>query len=499
MATLTESVRVSHTPGARRKVLAAAMARTGAGSLVSGLLSIAATKIVASVLGPAGVALLATLQQTRQTALVAATANGQAALVQGISARGGIERREYVRTAALTFGAASAAVLALMCLAPAWAASLTGLGAGRATLIGWVAIQVALLSAYVFLSGLVNALGGLGRLAALQSIAPAVTAAGMFPVVLAMAGGREVLLPMLLAGAAGASVLCAGVVLRGYRHELSSWFRGTGRWWSGASARAFFRVSASMLLGGLAGSAAVLFVRTRIIEAQGFSTAGQFDAAWGISMNQVMLLLTSMQAYYLPSVARARTAAERSAQISTVLNLAALIAAPLLVIATAMKPLLLGLFYSREFGEASAYLRWMLIGDYLKVAGWILSVPLLANADMGMYLAAELTGYLVFAGATLVLVRWRPAAESAAIGFLAMNAAHAIFCAVRAGSRYRYRPERRTVSLWLAGLAAVCAAGWSHWEIRPFQGSTEMFWSLGALAAAGCAARGLTHLERKTS
>src|SRR5262249_37485338 len=63
-----------------------AMSQTGGSSLASGLLSLAATKILAVMLGPAQVALLATLQQIRQTALTGATLNGQTALIQGASA-----------------------------------------------------------------------------------------------------------------------------------------------------------------------------------------------------------------------------------------------------------------------------------------------------------------------------------------------------------------------------------------------------------------------------
>src|SRR5262249_51088963 len=60
MTTATESIRLE--PVAPRKRLAAAMARTGAGSLASGILSVISTKIAAAMLGPSGVALLATLQ-----------------------------------------------------------------------------------------------------------------------------------------------------------------------------------------------------------------------------------------------------------------------------------------------------------------------------------------------------------------------------------------------------------------------------------------------------
>jgi O-antigen/teichoic acid export membrane protein len=435
--------------------------------------------------------LLSTLQQLRQTAVIAATANGQAALVQGVSARTGIERREYARTALVTFAAATSIVAMGMFCAPQWAARATGLGVDRAPLVRWLAVQVVFLGAYTFLAGLVNALGAIGKLALLQSAGPAVIALAMLPTARAVAMGREVELPVMLAGAGAASVGVALWVLRGHRHVLADWFRGTGRWWSWPAARGFFNVSAAMLVGGLAGSAAVVAIRTRILGTQGFAAAGQFDAAWGISMNQVMLVLSSLQIYYLPALARARHPAERSAQISTVLNLAVLAAAPLIVIVTVAKPLVLALFYSHEFGQAATYLRWMLIGDYLKISGWILSVPMLASGDMRMYFAAEITGYAVFVTAAAVLTRWWSPAESAAIAFVLMYVAHTIFCAARAATRYRYRPERSTLTVWLAGLALVAASAVTHWNPSSLEWKSALAWIVVALAAAGAGAIGL--------
>jgi len=498
VTTLTQPVTERPPTAARPRVLAGAaqaMLRTGAGSLSSGLLSMGATKIVAAVVGPPGLALLSTLQQMRTTAVIAATANGQAALVQGVSARTGSERREYARTVLVTFTIFTTTVALAMLLFPQWAARLTGLGVNRAPLVRWIAVQVALLGVYTFLTGLMNALGAIGKLALVQSVGPAVTALAMFPAALAVASGREVDLPMMLAGAAGTGVLAALWILRGHRPKLTEWFRGAGRWLSWDAARGFFNISAAMLVGGLAGSAAVLAVRTRILGTQGFAAAGQFDAAWGISMNQVMLVLSSMQTYYLPALARAHHKAERSAQISTVLNLAVLVAVPLIVMVTVAKPLVLGLFYSHEFGHAATYLRWMLLGDYLKISGWILSMPMLAAGDMRMYFAAEIAGYSVFVAAAALLTRWWPPAESAAIAFVLMYVAHLIFCGARAATRYAYRPERSTLFLWLAGLTLVSLAAVTHWNPDPMHWKSALAWIALAAGAAGAGATALYRHE----
>lgn len=96
----------------------AAMGKTGAGSIASGLLSALGTKMIASMLGPGPVALLQTLQQLRDGAVIAATANGKTALAQGASALQGVVRREYLRAVALAFAAGTFLVAAAMFFAP---------------------------------------------------------------------------------------------------------------------------------------------------------------------------------------------------------------------------------------------------------------------------------------------------------------------------------------------------------------------------------------------
>ena len=91
----------------------AAMGKTGGGSIASGLLGALGTKIVAAMLGPGSIALLATLQQLRDAAVTVATANGRTALVQGASALQGIARREYLRTVALLFSGGTFLVAAV--------------------------------------------------------------------------------------------------------------------------------------------------------------------------------------------------------------------------------------------------------------------------------------------------------------------------------------------------------------------------------------------------
>jgi len=422
-----------------------AMGQSGLGALLSGLLSAAATKILAAVGGPAALAALTTLQQVRQVAVVGATANGQTALVRGASALTGVEQTEYVRTVLCVFGAGTGTVALGMVLFPR------------------LAVVVILSSVLVFASALLNALGAIGRLAVLSVIGSAAMLLGALPAAHAFVEGNgNALVGLLIFSSAVTCAVALGGLL-GFRGQVMGWLRGPGRWWDAEAAFRFAAMSGAMLVSGLAAWGTLLAVRGHITALQGLAVTGQFDAAWGLSMNQVTLVLSSLQTYYLPELARVRGRTQRDAHISSVLTVAALTAAVAIAAVALLKPWLLMGFYSAAFRPAAAYLRWTLLGDYLKVTSWILSIPILASGDMKMFLAADLAAYGVFLAVASGLTPVATAASAAAMAFVAMYAAHLLLCAVYLWRKLRFVPARNAVAAWGAGLCVVTAASALTW------------------------------------
>ena len=441
-----------------------AMAQTGGAALLSSGLNSLAIKLVASGAGPSGVALLATLQQSRQTALVAGTLNGQTALIQGASSLQGIERREFMRTAAALLAAAALAAAILMLLAPGAWTRIAGLPPQNAPLFRGLTAAVILSCGYVFLTALLNALGQVSRLALLQLAAPAAFAILAAPAAAALRGGGTRLLLAALTVSSGTAMAAAALLLEPFRASILGWFRGPGVWWSGQAARRFLSLALSTMSTGLLGSILLISLRGRIARTQGLEVTGQFDAAWTISMNHVTLVLASLQTYYLPLLARTRPAAERATLIAAVLVPAALGASLAIAGIALLKPWVLSVFYSHDFVDGARYLRWTLLGDYLKVASWVLSAPMLASADVRAFVASDLAAWGTFGAAALALSRWMPAADATAIAFVAMYAVHLAIAAVYARRRHAFTPDARTAGAWLGGLGLVSAASAIGWN-----------------------------------
>jgi len=467
----------------------AGMLRSGAGAIASGLLAAAGTKILAVMLGAPAVALLQTLQQIRQAALVAATANGQTALVQGASVRTGRARLEYLRTILGIFLAATATIAALLVMLRERVAAAAGLPQGSGSLVAVLAVAVVFSSGLVFLSALLNAAGQIGRLATLPVLGAAGMAAGAWPAAMAMRAGHPSALPALLAVAAviglGAAAKFTFVGQAG-RLLTGPLLTGLGRWWTWRDAQSFFSISGVMLGTGLMASLGLLAVRARISRSAGLDATGHWDAAWAISMNHVTLVLASLQAGYLPELARARPGKARLRQISTVFAVAILTATPVIVTLVVLRPVVVGALYSGAFQNASAYLRWTLLGDYFKVTAWVLAMPMLASADMGILLATDTLVQAVFLGGSWLLATIRPPAEAAAMGFAL---SYAVCLAVSwwyASRRHGFRFTPRRAALWMGGLALVVGATAATWSDRSVCWPKAAVWmALAAAASAG--------------
>jgi len=441
-----------------------AMAQAGGGSISSGLLSALSTKMIAVALGPSAVALLQTLQQVRQAALVVATGNGQTALVQGACALEGTARANYLRTAATLFCGGTVIAAAALLFAPGSIARWVGMPSTAKHLLVWLALPVVLSAIFVFLNGLVNASGRIGRVAALQVFSSLAMAVGAWPAIVFVRKGQYVALVGLLTFSAGSGVIAAALLLAPDIRKVAGWFRTTRAVWTAGSLAHFLGISGAMLGSGAVSSAALIFVRSRILKAQGLAVAGQFDAAWAISMNHVAVVLASIQTYYLPAFSAARHRQERAALCFRVLTLAILAGAPLVALLVVLKPMILTALYSSEFRAGAMYLRWTLIGDYLKITSWILSVPMIACADMRIFLASDLAVYGIFAGSAVILGRVMPAAESASVAFLCMYAAHLMIGAAYLRFRHGIVPGGGVILIWLAGLALVLGCSARFWS-----------------------------------
>lgn len=352
-------------------------------------------KVVAVLLGPAGVGLVGLYLNLVQTAAtVAALGFGNVGTRQIATAQAEGGEAAVGRTRRALFWGTM--VLALIGAAVFWA--LSGWIArvilddpARAHDVAWLSLAVALTVAAGSQGALLAGLRRVGDLARINVLS------GLVGVALGVAAlwlwGMDGLLALVLVAPVATFLLGHHYVARlGPPAGPPARLPELAREWV-----VMVRLGSAFMVSGLVTVLGFLLARTLVQRELGADALGQFQAAWAIGMTYLGFVLGAMGTDYYPRLTAAmgdRAAAVRLVNEQT--EVALLLCAPVLVAMLGCAPYVIRLLYSAEFGPAVEILRWQLLGDLLKVMSWPLGFVLLAAGAGKTFVLTESLGIGVF-------------------------------------------------------------------------------------------------------
>lgn len=156
----------------------------------------------------------------------------------------------------------------------------------------------------------------------------------------------------------------------------------------------FMVVSATISL------ASMYLIRVVVANSSGVEAVGLFQCAWAISSLYLAAVLQAMGTDYFPRLSEVN---EDNGRVVTLVNeqteIAVLIAGPVVVAMLSFVTLVVLILYSSKFTDAIFILHWMLAGTLLKVISWPLGFIMLAKGRGAVFIASEMLG-----NATLLLL-----------------------------------------------------------------------------------------------
>lgn len=180
----------------------------------------------------------------------------------------------------------------------------------------------------------------------------------------------------------------------------------------------------TMTMSGFLGYAAQLAMRWMITADYGLEKAGVYQAVWVLSVGNLSIILAAAVADYFPRLSRAESSpAELSATVNNQLEILLLIGGPLLVVVTTFAPIELRLLFSGEFESGATVLRWHFAGDVFKLCVWSLSYLLIARKDVSFFLISEIAFNALHVGLYFLLSPHIGFAAAGVSYFVAMLAA----------------------------------------------------------------------------
>jgi O-antigen/teichoic acid export membrane protein len=466
------------------------MLSTGGAGLLGQIIGILTNKILAVVMGPAGVGVYGLYRQLLDTVggLIAIGSSG--GLVQGLSSTEGEARLRRLKAAIMLNGIAillTAFVLVVM--APVIAEKYFIRADPRIeAAVAWLSVPMALIQVASMMWNLVGISRSFNWLAVIM-VTPAVAALVVaYPLAqLAAADDQWGYLGLLIVPPAVQIVLAVPIIHRlGWLREIRA---AVGVKAARADYRHFFRMHGTAVLAYAVSFVMFMVLPPMIVVNYGLDANGYFRVAWVLGVNNLSILLGSIAAYLYPVMSGAKTEEERRQLFDDAAAVMFMLAVPLIAGLILFQPLVIRILFSSAFLPAIDMLHWMLLGSYFKVAQWLFLNVSTTRAHMTLYTVTETGLYLSLLAIGLLAVSlpagqgpipWLTGIEG--IGF-AYFATYVVITAVTlyvTWKQYGVFTRPRLTALWLIGLVVVIGCEFATWRSH----TVDWPWAIGLLLVA---------------
>lgn len=377
---------------------------TGSASLIEVLLRAVKSKVIAVVLGPAGIGLFGVLTAAVSLicAIVGMGLNGSG--VRQVAAAGSKDDLLRVTRVVLTLRRTSL-LLGLLgtALVALFARPIARISAGSEEYAGFLLVLAPLVLLTSVKQGQEALLRGLRQVAALARLRVAAALVGTIVTIpLVLQWGLKGIPPAMLLGG-----VVANIASWWYARKIKLIPMSLAPGDFVREATALFSLGLVFLVTGLQAPSLQYGLRSILLHHNDLNVVGQFLAASTLSHIYVTFILDAMGMDYLPRLTRASedvTASNRLVNEQT--EVAMLVAGPGVVGAVVLAPVLIPLLYSGRFTDAIEVFRWQCLGVLLKVAVWPMGFLLVARGRRFAFLATETLGNAFYIAVFLVLAKY---------------------------------------------------------------------------------------------
>jgi PST family polysaccharide transporter len=421
----------------------------GASSAINVAVAIVRTKVLAALLGPAGLGLMGLYASIVDLAVSVAGMGVSSSGVRQIAAAAGSGDTERiyltlraVRVASLVLGMLGAALVA------AFSAQISSMTFGSDD----YALPVAVLSLAVLLRLIAGGQGaviqGLRRirdLAMVSTVGPFLGSVSGVALVyalredgiaLSLVGSALIVLLVTWTFARNSQVPRRPLAVRQIRQETE----------------ALLKLGSAFMVSGFLMMGAAYLVRTLTLRMEGAEAAGFYHAAWTLGGLYVMVLLQAMGADFYPRLtAAAGDERECNRLVNEQTQASMLLGAPGVIATLSFAPQVVVLLYSAEFEPAVETLRWICCGMAMRLVTWPMGFVLLARAEQRLFVLTELAWTIVNITLTWFCLR-RYGVTGAGIAFFASYVFHGaiLYPIVRDLTGFRWWSANLKVGLLLA-------------------------------------------------
>ncbi|UBM57639.1 O-antigen translocase [Marinilongibacter aquaticus] len=158
------------------------------------------------------------------------------------------------------------------------------------------------------------------------------------------------------------------------------------------------------LMGIVALPISQMIIRKFLVEHYSLFSAGLWEAMNRLSSVYLMLITTSLSVYYLPRLAEIDSYYDLRREIFLIAKLVFPILIGGLFFVFFFREVVITLLFSSEFERMEVLFKYQLIGDFFKIASWLLAFLMVAKKMTGVYIASEIFFNLLLIGFSYMLI-----------------------------------------------------------------------------------------------
>lgn len=213
-----------------------------------------------------------------------------------------------------------------------------------------------------------------------------------------------------------------------------------------------------IVLAGIINTVSMFAIRAFLTRSIDIEAAGLFQSAWTITNVYLGLVLKSMGSDFFP---RLSAIANKKEEIKKLVNeqsyIILVVATPIIIGMLLFSDFALSVLYSSKFTYASTILEWQILGTFLKVLGWPIAFIILAKNKGFLFLLSEVLFYASYLGAFYLLFP-SYGLDAAGIGYLLAYVIYlpAVFIIGRSISAFAW--NRDIILMIIINLLLICGA-----------------------------------------
>jgi antigen flippase len=414
-------------------------------------IGIVRTKVMAVLLGPAGVGLFGIYNSISSLAQsVAGMGVNNSGVRQIAEAVGSGDTERIARTAAVLRRTSWLLGLIGAALLVAFAGQIAGLSFGRdghATEVAVLSIAVCLSVVSAGQGALIQGMRQIADLASMGVLGAIFGTIISIPTVYVL--GEDGVVPSIV-GAAAMTIVTSWWYSRKLQFPLPPMATSQIVQQTTALLKLGFAFMASGLM--MMGSAYV--VRIAVLRSVGVEGTGMYQSAWTLGGLYTGFILQAMGADFYPRLtASAHDNAACNRMVNEQARVGMLLAGPGVIATLTFAPLVVHLFYSGAFDPAVELLRWICLGVTLRVITWPMGFIILAKGRQQLFFWSELAWTVVHVGLALACLS-RFGLNGAGIAFFGSYVFHGflIYALVRQASGFRWTTENMQTGFVLLSL-----------------------------------------------